>query len=214
MKTHAQLMLIIVLSYTFTCNSQNKFINSSVSLDADLGGLIVNSIVAFINNNFDNNDCYEYGYYSESSCSRVNGVRMHFGGEFKLNFNLHQQFSLSGGYRILSLPFDRYGKEIISKGFYLEPHLNLSNDYDDTAFVFAQFGKTSFNNENIIPHWQYTLGLGYKVETISLDVGYNFFNKPLEQPTEFNLAQDQLFRTEDSFLNKGFAMVRLSADIF
>lgn len=214
MKSNVVLSLLLAFLFPTTQYSQNKFFNSTVSLDGDLGGLIVNSLAAIINSNIDDNDCYEYGYYDESSCNRVNGIRMHFGGEFKLNFNLHQQFSLSGGYRILSMPFDRYGDEIISQGFYVEPQINLSDDFEDTAFVFAQFGKTSFNNENIVPHWQYTLGLGYKVEAISFDLGYNFFNKPLEQQTEFNLVEDRLFRTEDSFLNKGFAMVRVSANIF
>ena len=203
---------LAILFIQFQSFSQSeKLINSSISIKGDPTGIFVNTLAGVINSAFyDDEDCYDY---YEDDCDRVNGKRMLFGGEFKLNFNLHQNFTFSGGYRILSIPYDQYGIEIVSSGFYIEPHINLSNDKDQTPFVFGQFGKTSFSQEEIINHWQYTFGFGYKYEGTSLDLGYNLFNKPLEQDQEFYIS-DALFQTENSFLIKGFAMVRFTADLF
>lgn len=207
-------LLFTLSSIIFTANSQNqKFINSTISIKGDPVGIFANTIAGLINSSIYDDDCNDYDNYYEN-CNKVNGKRMYFGGEFKINFNLNNRFTLSSGYRLLSIPFDVYGEEIITRGFYLEPHLNLSNDFEDTPFVFAQFGKTLFNQESIVAHWQYTFGLGYKVEKLSLDVGYNFFNKPLEQQEEFIIDNEHDFNTQQSFLNKGYAMVRLSADLF
>lgn len=216
MKIITLIIILFCISATpFKAHSQsNKLINSSVSVQADPGGLFVNTIAFALNSIFYNDDNnYNDYYYEEDENERIRGKKLMFGGEFKLNFNLHQQFTLSGGYRVLSIPNDYYGEHIISSGFYVEPHINLSNQLDQTPFVFGQFGKTSFSQKEIINHWQYTFGLGYKYEGTSLDIGYNLFNKPLEQEPEFYVS-DNLIQTENSFLNKGFAMVRFTADLF
>lgn len=206
--------LFAFFSIKFNTYSQTeKIINSSISVKGDPAGILVNTVAGILNSIFYNEeDCYTNGYY-EDDCDRVNGKRILFGGEFKINFNLHQNITFSGGYRMLSIPFDHYGKEIISRGFYVEPHINLSNDKEQTPFLFGQFGKTTFSQEEIVNHWQYTFGFGYKYEGTSIDLGYNLFNKPLEQEQEFYINEEQ-FQTENSFLNKGYAMVRLTADLF
>ncbi len=205
--------LLTFFSIQFNIYSQSeKLINSSISIKGDPAGIFANTVVGIINSIlYDDEDCYDY--YYEDDCNRVNGIRMVIGGEFKLNFNLHQHLTLSGGYRVSSIPYDKYGKEIISRGFYVEPHINLSNDNDQTPFIFGQFGKTSFSQERIINHWQYTFGFGYKYEGTSIDLGYNLYNKPLEQEQEFYI-NDNLFQAENSFLSKGYAMVRFTADLF
>ena len=206
--------LLAIFSIQFNTYSQSeKLINSSISVKGDPAGIFANTLAGILNSIFyDEEDCYTNGYYDED-CDRVNGKRMLFGGEFKLNFNLHPNVTVSGGYRVLSIPYDQYGKEIISRGFYIEPHINLSNDKEQTPFLFGQFGKASFSQEEIINHWQYTFGFGYKYEGTSIDLGYHLFNKPLEQEQEFYL-NDNLFQTENSFLTKGYAMVRFTADLF
>lgn len=213
MKTIALIfsLLVFLSSQSNTYSQSKKVINSSISIKGDPAGIFANTLAGIINLAFyDDEDCYDY---YEDDCNRVNGIGMVIGGEFKLNFNLHQHLTLSGGYRVSSIPFDRYGKEIITRGFYVEPHINLSNDDDQTPFVFGQFGKTSFSQENIINHWQYTFGFGYKYEGTSIDLGYNLYNKPIEQEQEFYI-NDNLFQAENSFLSKGYAMVRFTADLF
>jgi len=207
-------IILVFFSIPFNAYSQSdKLVNSSISIKGDPGGLFVNTVAAVINSIlYDEEDCYDY-YEYEQDCNKVNGKRMLFGGEFKLNFEIHKHFSFYGGYRILSIPSDLYGKEIVSHGFFVEPHFNFSNDKDQTPYLFGQFGKTSFNQKEIIKHWQYTFGLGYKYEGSSIDFGYNLFNKPLEQEQEFNLNEN-LVQTENSFLNKGYAMIRFTADLF
>ena len=171
--------LLAMFLIQFCSYSQSeKLINSSVSVKGDPGSIFVNTISGMLNSIFyDDKDCYNNYYYDDENCDRIKGKRMTFGGEFKLNFNVHRHFSLSGGYRVLSIPFDHYGKEIISHGFYIEPQINLSTNTQQTPFVFGQFGKTSFSQKEIINHWQYTFGLGYKHEGTSLDIGYNLWNK-------------------------------------
>lgn len=209
---------LIALLFIFHLNQQtfsqsDKLVNSSISIMGDSEGVFINTIAAVINSVFfDEEDCYNY-YNFEQDCNKVNGKRMFVGGEFKLNFNLHQHFSLYGGYRMLSIPFDLYGKEIISRGFFVEPHINFSDDIEQTTYIFGQFGKTAFNQKEIINHRQYTFGLGYKYEGTSIDFGYNLFNKPLEQEQEFFL-NDNLVQTETSFLTNGYAMIRFTAELF
>ncbi|WP_299115512.1 hypothetical protein [uncultured Winogradskyella sp.] len=211
MKYFSALLLVILTSYLHAQqqkpnNTFEDIVDLSISLKAEALGSVANLIIAVLNSCDDeNNDC-------EDNEDEVAYIKMIFGGETKVGFNINPLL-LSGGYDLLSIPKDVYGKEIIGSTFFVESQIDLSSDGEQSPYFFGQIGRTSFSLKQLIPHWRYTMGIGYKGEHVGLDVGYNFFNNPEEQQQEFLINDTELFKVEDSFLKSGFVTLRLTFEI-
>ena len=178
-----------------------------VSIGAKSEGLsLLGNIVIAILNSCDEekrDDC------PEDDEDDIPYIKMIFGGEAKMGFNL-EPFLLSGGYDLLSIPKDYYGEQITTSTFFIESQINLILDDVQSPYIFGQIGRSSFSLEDLMNHWRYTLGVGYKGGIFGMDVGYSFFNKPEEQQLEFMLNEENVFRVEESFLQSGFVALRLT----
>ena len=193
---------------TTTNSSLKNKIELSIGIKAEATSALVNFLLSLLNSCNDvDNDCHEEDENDVDYISQI------FGGESKIGVHI-EHLLVSGGYDILNFPKAIYGEEIFASTVFLESQLNLSPDHHKTSYLFGQIGKTSFSIKEIIPHWRYTMGIGYKKAHFGLDLGYNFYNRPKEQLQEFLISDDEVFVVEESFLHSGLVTLRLTFLLF